>query len=543
MPVIDIQYDELKQLSGLEKDKEWFIERIPMTGASFEGIEGKALRFEFFPNRPDHYSVEGIARTMKSLYSESTALPEYGASPGQYALSVDETTKDIRPVIVGAVIKNLEFSQGMLKSLIDLQEKLHLTIGRKRRKVAIGIHDMSAITFPLKYASYAGAAYSFSPLGFDREMTLSQIIAEHDKGQEYGWIVGGGPYPLITDAAGRVLSMPPIINGNMTQLTDRTRDVFIDVTGTSEEACSGVLNIISTALADRGGSICDVTIESGGRKRKTPDLNRRAVDVSLRSMNEMLGVSIDGNLAIRLLRRMGHFCELKGEKIEVRVQPFRMDIMHPVDIIEDAAISYGYDNFGVSPPASQTVGGLTRMTSASELVSEIMIGYGYSQVITFMISGTHSEFDRMLRPESESVGILNPVLEESNILRLSLLPGMLLLLEANKHNELPQRIFEIGDVHRPVRTRYFAAVSIHPKATFAEIKSLADAIGRDLKLGLKMGESRDARFIEGRQMSISRDGEAVGIFGELHPEVITNFNLYNPIVALEMDLDKALRLR
>lgn len=543
MPVIDIQYDELRQLSGLEKNREWFIEKIPMTGASFEGTEGDALRFEFFPNRPDHYSVEGIARTMKALYSDTPVLPEYSASPGQYSLRVDENVRDIRPVIVGAVIRNLDFTDRMLKSLIDLQEKLHLTIGRKRRKVAIGIHDISDITFPLKYAAYEGNSYSFSPLGFEMEMTLSRVIAEHEKGKEYGWIVGDGPYPLITDAGGRVLSMPPIINGNITQLTEHTTDVFVDVTGTSEEACSGVLNIIGTALADRGGSIHEVTIERGGKRSGTPDLNRRSVDVSLRSMNETLGVSIDGERAMSLLRRMGHFCELKDGTITVRVQPFRMDIMHPVDVIEDAAISYGYDNFGVSPPASQTVGGLTAMTSASELVSEIMIGYGYSQVITFMISGTRSEFDRMLLPESESVTILNPVLEESNMLRASLLPGMLLLLEANKHNELPQRIFEVGDVHRPGRKRYFSAMSIHPKATFAEIKSLADAIGRDLKLGLRMTESGDSRFIEGRQMSVTRNGETIGIFGELHPEVITNFNLYNPIVALEIDLDRALMLR
>jgi phenylalanyl-tRNA synthetase beta chain len=220
-----------------------------------------------------------------------------------------------------------------------------------------------------------------------------------------------------------------------------------------------------------------------------------------------------------------------------------MDIMHPVDLIEDAAISYGYGNFGATPPRVQTIGGLTPLTTYSDLLSELFVGYGYSQVVTFMISGSRFEYERMGMEPSGSVEIMNPVLEEYNMLRSSLLPGMLLLLEANKHNELPQKIFEVGDVHMPASSTHLAAMSIHPRAAFAEIRSLADAINRDMKMGLRMADSIDPRFIEGRQMSMRLDGEIVGILGELHPEVITNFNLYNPIVALEMDVQKALKLR
>ncbi len=543
MPVIDIPYEELKLLSGLDKPADWFIDRVPMTGASFEGEEEGLLRFEFFPNRPDHYSVEGIARTMKSLYSSETYVPDYSAISEENRLIVDRSVEDVRPVIVCSVVRGLKFTDKLLHSLIDLQEKLHITVGRKRRKVAVGIHDLRNVKFPFSYAAHGGSDYAFYPLDYETKMTLADIIEKHEKGKEFGWILGEGPFPLITDADGTVLSMPPIINGNATRLTDRTTDVFVDVTGTSREACSGVLNIITAALADRGGSICDMVVENRKGICRTPDLAKRRLSVKLHDIRKMLGVDIDGSRAIELLERMGYNASLEGNRVTALVQPYRMDVMHPVDMVEDVAVGYGFGAFGSTAPREQTVGELSITTKQSANISELLIGYGYTQVVTFMISGAEFEFRRMNLEPSEGISLRNPVLEERDFLRTSLLPGMLLTLEANKHNELPQRIFEIGDVHAPRRIMHFAAVSIHPKATFAECKSLVDAIGRDMGMDLDYSASTDPRFIEGRQMSIVVRGEKTGILGELHPEVITNFNLYNPIVAVEFGLGRTLELR
>lgn len=543
MPVIDLSYQELKQLSGLDRPAEWFIDVIPMTGASFEGFEKGTLRFEFFPNRPDHYSVEGVARTLRSMYSVEGYLPEYPVSKSANRIVVEESVRQVRPVIVGATISGLKFTEETLRSLIELQEKLHITVGRKRRKVAIGIHDMSGVTFPFRYAAMQGSEYSFAPLGIDSEMTLSEIVTVHEKGKEFGDIVGAGPYPLITDSKGQVLSMPPIINGKLTQLTEATTEVFVDVTGTSEEACEGVLNIITTALAEREGTISGVTVETGKDEKRFPDLGRKRMSLRMADVRSLLGVHLDGQKIVELLRRMGHACVVRGTELDVSYPAYRPDIMHPVDIIEDAAISYGFANFGNTPPKQQTVGSLTGMTEASGILAELMVGYGYSQVVTFMISGREFEFSRMKNDPHPAVEIRNPAIEGKDMLRSSLIPGMLLLLEANKHNELPQRIFEIGDVHHPEPRRLFAALSIHPRADFAECKSLALALDRDIIAGFALSESHDPRFTEGRQMSMKLKGEDVGVFGELHPEVITNFNLYSPVVAVELDLRKTIVLR
>lgn len=543
MPVIELSYQELKQLSGIDKPVEWFIDVIPMTGASFEGSEGGMLRFEFFPNRPDHYSVEGVARTLRCMYSSEGYTPDYQVAQTGNRIVVDESVRTVRPVIVGSTVGKLRFTDQTLRSLIELQEKLHLTVGRKRRKVAIGIHDIAGVTFPFRYAALKGDGYSFTPLDHEKEMTLSEIVSVHEKGKEFGGIVGEGPYPLITDSKGQVLSMPPIINGRLTQLTPRTTEVFVDVTGTSEETCVGVLNIITTALADRGGSISDVIVEEGEKESRYPQLERKRMNVKMQDVRSLLGIDLGEGKVVELLGRMGYTCSVKGSIIDVGYPAYRPDILHPVDIIEDAAISYGFEHFGKTRPKEQTIGSLTRMTEVAGTLAELMVGYGYSQVVTFMISGKEFEFGRMKLEPHEAVEIMNPTLEGKDILRSSLLPGMLQLLEANKHNELPQKIFEIGDVHHPGPKRLFAALSVHPKADFAESKSLAEALSRDMDAAFTLAESSDPRFTEGRQMSIRLKGEHIGVFGELHPEVITNFNLYNPVAALELDLQKTIVLR
>ncbi|MEM3851446.1 MAG: phenylalanine--tRNA ligase subunit beta [Methanomassiliicoccales archaeon] len=535
MPVIEVDLGELIQLSGISKSREWFIERIPMLGASFEGSEGNVLRFEFFPNRPDHYSVEGVARSLKTLYTDSRL--KYVVGRSNRLVYIEESVLDVRPVFVGAIVEGVPLRKRVIDSIIELQEKLHTTVGRRREKVAIGIHDISAIRFPLHYTATSDDTFSFVPLGSERSMNIYEILELHEKGKEYGALLNNGLYPLLRDADGNVLSMPPIINGTLTALHEGSERLFIDVTGMEERACSVVLNILSAALADRGCVISSVTVVRGDERKETPNMEWRSTRLSPSEVGRLMGFKLQISQIAELLTKMGHRAEVDGDGLKVAYPPFRIDIMHPVDLIEDVAIAYGFEKFGASMPHSQTNGGLLPSTILEERVTETMIGYGYSQVLTFMISGKGLEFLRGMQPEVQTVQIRNPVPEEMDILRTSLLTSMLVLLETNKHNELPQRIFEIGDVHRPRREKHFAAISMHAKASFAEAKSLAEALVRDLRLNAAFTPSDDPRFISGRSMNIVINGNTAGVFGELHPQLITNFNLNAPIAALEVDID------
>jgi len=535
MPVIGIRVNELVSLSGLKKDTDWFASTIPMVGASFEGMEGENMRFEFFPNRPDHYSVEGVARTLSFLYGGRKAR-QHPVKKGKVRVTVESSVEDIRPVIVCAVARNADLSSGALSSLIELQEKLHLTVGRRRKKVSIGLHNIDAVTPPFTYRAVESDGVRFVPLGMDEVLSPGEIIEKHEKGREYGWIVGNGPYPILTDANEVVLSMPPIINGNDTTLDEKTRNIFIDVTGTNHAACNGILNILCTNLADRGASIESVTVRHAKSELNLPDLNFRELKTSTRKINEVTGIKLTDSQNAECLRRMGYRVEIAGKSIVAGVPPYRLDILHEVDLMEDVAIAYGFDKFGTSRPRQQTSGGLLAFTELSDMLSELMSGYGYVQCVTFMLASGKSNFEKMRLEPGETVTLLNPVTEDTEIMRTSLLPGLFRLLEANKHNELPQRVFEIGHVQLPERRRFFATLNTHPRATFSESKSLIDALGRDLKQKFTYIESSDPRFIEGRQMRVTADGGVVGYVGEIHPEIITNFNLFSPVVGLELDV-------
>ena len=535
MPVIGIRVNELVSLSGLKKDTDWFASNIPMVGASFEGMEGENMRFEFFPNRPDHYSVEGIARTLSFLHGGRKAK-QYQVKTGKVLITVESSVENIRPVIVCAVARNADLYSGALSSLIELQEKLHLTVGRRRKKVSIGLHNIDAVTPPFTYCAVESGAVRFVPLGMDETLSPGEIIEKHEKGREYGWIVGNGPYPLLADADENVLSMPPIINGNVTTLSEESRNIFIDVTGTNQAACNGILNILCANLADRGASIESVTVRHAKSEFNLPDLNFREMKTSARKINKVTGLELTDGENAECLRKMGYRAEIAGRSIVAGVPPYRLDILHEVDLAEDVAIAYGFDRFGLSRPRQQTSGRLLTSTGLSHLLSELMSGYGYVQCVTFMLASSKSNFEKMRLEPEETVTLLNPVTEDTEIMRTSLLPGLFRLLEANKHNELPQKVFEIGHVQHPERRMFFAALNTHPRATFSEAKSLIDALGRDLKQQFTYAESSDPRFIGGRQMCVTADGGVVGYVGEIHPEIITNFNLFSPVVGLELDV-------
>src|SRR6266705_370288 len=290
---VDLRHDDLVDLVGKSLSIEEFVDRITFMGAGPQGVQGDVMTFDVFPNRPDLYSVEGIARGLRGFLGMEVGLPVYRAEASGIDFIVDRSVADVRPYAVGGIVRGLELEDALLRSLVDLQEKLHLTVGRRRKKVAIGIHDMDKVTPPYTYKAVLPPDVRFTPLGMAQEMDLLDILTRHEKGREYAHLVASQPdFPIITDAKGQMLSFPPVINGILTQLTPDTRNLFIDVTGTDFEAVNGCLAILMTALAERGGRIQTVTTKYFDRTFVTPDLAHRAHSLVLRRANELLGLSL-----------------------------------------------------------------------------------------------------------------------------------------------------------------------------------------------------------------------------------------------------------
>ncbi|MCQ1535693.1 phenylalanine--tRNA ligase subunit beta [Methanosarcina sp. KYL-1] len=537
MPIITLQYDDLEKLTGT--DKETIIKRAPMIGADIERIEEDYIDIEFFPDRPDLYSVEGVARAMRGFLDLETGLPEYGAKPYEVSISVSEDILKIRPFLGCAVVRGVSFNSESIKSLMDLQEDLHWGLGRNRKKVSIGVHDLRNVKPPFRYMA-VDPGFEFVPLDYTEKMSMTEILEKHPKGTRFAHLVQGfDKYPIILDAQDNVLSFPPIINGTLTSVTEKTTDLFIDVTGLGE-AVYTALNIVVTALAERGGQIEFVrVIRPGGEEMVLPNLEPETRLLTKAEVKSLLGMELSAEEIVKQLERMRFGAKaLDEETVEVKVPAYRADILHNFDLIEDIAKGYGYDKIKGKVPETYTAGKSHPISLMRSSLNAILVGLGYYEVMPFTLTSEKINFENMRRPKTDDVTyVLHPISEDQTMVRTMLLPNLLEILALNQHRELPQKIFEVGEIATHGETgQHAAAVSIHPQANFTEVYEVVDALMRELMLPYEVKESEDPAFLEGRRADVYVRGKKIGVFGEFHPETINNFELGYAVVGFEIDL-------
>jgi len=429
---------------------------------------------------------------------------------------------------------------------MNIQEVLHETIGRKRRKVAIGVHDFDKIKPPIKYVG-ASREEKIVPLGFSEEMSLKEVLEKTEKGREYCSLLQSSKlWPAFVDSVS-IFSFPPIINSERTRVTEKTKNLFIDVTGTDRLAVLQALNILVTNLAERGGKLESVRIKYKKKVETTPDLAERVVEVPKELVNKLLGLTLKEKEIGRLLRRMGYESIDYEGKIEVIVPAYRADILHPVDIVEDIAIAYGYNNFEPVNPKLESIGKLEKLEKFSDKVRSLMVGFGLQEVMRPVFTNKEDQFYRMEIKELSVVEVENTVSKEYTCLRVWLLPSLLKVLSANKHVEYPQKLFEVGDVvvltegETMTKTVRKLCVAIsHSAAGFAEIKSIAEKFLASLGIHYSLKMLGHVSFIDGRACEILVKGKSVGYFGEVSPKVLENWNLEMPVVALEVEIESLL---
>ncbi|OYT60010.1 phenylalanine--tRNA ligase subunit beta [Thermoplasmatales archaeon ex4484_30] len=541
MPVVTFDYEDFISLLGKKIKKEEMLKKIPMIGAEIEKVDGNEISVEFFPDRPDLLSIEGIARAMRSFLEIELGMKKYEVMEPKIEMKVEESVKEVRPYVSAAIIRNVKMTDELVASVMELQEKLHLSIGKERKKMAIGVHNLDAVVPPFTYKGVKPNEIKFVPLGKAQEMNLEEILLKHEKGIKYAHLLEGKKlYPIIVDKNENVLSFPPIINGELTAVDLYTENIFIDVTGTEKMAVENALNIIATAFAERGGKLEKVKIIDEER-RVTPNLIPEEREVDINYASKILGMDVK-KYAVKSLQKMGYDAFMDGDMVKVKIPPWRVDILHAIDLVEDMAIGYGYEKFQPKLPEEMTFG---KGVSFRKL-HDILLGLGFIEVVTLSLSNKEDQFQKMNVREKEIVEIENPVTTKHSCLRLSLLPSLLEILSKNKHNELPQAIYEIGevvDIQNKMAKNfvYLAGVKISAKTGFTECKSLVEAIMRNLGIDATIKEKKHDSFIEGRCASIWYDGE-IGYFGELHPMVIINFELEHPIIAFEMNVEKLLSL-
>ncbi len=555
MPTLELKIERLEKLVGKKldiKDLEYDLQWI---GLDLEDIneEEQKIKVEYNPNRPDFSSPEGIARALKGYYEIELGLPSFDIIPGEIELNVDPSVNKVRPYIVCGIIRDIDLDEDEVGTLMNIQEHLHWAVGRDRKKVAIGVHDLDKITPPFRYTAVKPDSVSFIPLhGDGYPMNLEEILLLHEKGIEYAHILEGKEvYPIIFDSNDEILSFPPVINGILTTVTDDTKNLFLDLTGTNFKAVNLALNILSTTLADMGAKIESVKVNYlEGENIITPNLSPEKWEVQIDYINKYIGLNLSSKEMIKCFNRVRLDAKQssKKEHLNIWVPPFRGDFMHIVDFTEECAIGYGYDKL----PRTISEGGIGeyhQIQSFSNKIRELMIGAGYLEVLNFILSNSERHYDYMNLnyEESNQVRILNPVSKEYNTTRTLILPKLMETLLYNRSEEKPIRIFEVGDVilldsreETGAKSEvHLSAVSYHENSNFTEIRSLSDFIM--ISLGcyndyeIKTEESPS--YINGRYGGIYLKDKKIGEIGEIHPDILLNFKLEFPVAAIELNLD------
>ncbi len=543
MPTLKINKKEFEELLGQEITEEKLHEEASYLGAHWNHEEGDKWEVETYPNRPDLLSVEGLARAYKGFFDLETGVRNYKTSKGDIQLDVDESVEDVRPFIGGAVVRDVELTPRIINGLIQLQEKLHQTVGRKRDKIAIGLHDLDSVEPPFTYKAVAPEQVSFTPLEYGEEIHLEEILDEHDKGQEYAWILEDEEqYPIIEDSEGKILSFPPIINNQLTEVTSETTDIFIDVTGKDRQTVLKVVNILTTALAERGAGIETVEIENN----HMPLLEPEEMKLELDYFREVSGLDLTKEEIADRLEQMRFKAKKKKNSIKVGIPSYRTDVMHQYDLIEDIVIAHRYHNIDPQLPDLDTAADEKNIEKHTEELRDILQGTGALEAHTFTLSSKEKLFHNMNSAEQNVVEMSNALTEDYTVVRNQMLPSMMEVLKNNRQHSYPQRFYEVEDVARPEQNgarnvRKMSYLISGTDVDFTDIRQVLQVIERDSGFDLKVNESEMPYYTHNRAAEIVKDGETIGHLGEINEDVLDNWELEQKTAALEINVEKLYR--
>ncbi len=562
MPTIDIKKRDLDGLIGKKLSLETLEKRLMLAKAELKEYiaESDDLKVELSDsNRPDLWSAEGIARQIRIFLAgkpEASTYFQHGRKATR-EIRVAKGMKAVRPYIAACTASGMRMNSDVLAQMIQSQDKLAEIFGRKRSTISIGIYELDKIAFPVDYRLAEPSSISFTPLGMDRKLTLAEILEQHPKGIAYGNIVKSfDQYPILTDSLGRVLSFPPIINSTeIGEVKPTTRSVLIEVTGTDLRMTVLTLNILAANFYDRGADIEPVKVlypyaTELGKSVAFPHDTSVKMKVSLETFSTGLGESVSQADVKKQLSAYGHRVTASSGAVTVVAPPYRDDIMHPMDLVEDYAISRGYGSFLPIMPRQSTVGSLSALELLSDIVRGTMVGSGFQEIMSNILC-SREELEDTLLPDEKLVEVANPMSLAYSVLRNRVVPSILSVETASSKAFYPHRIFEVGEVavldpaqNMGTRTDLLLASLIsHPTANFSEMHSFLDILLYYLGIEYRLDPAEHPLYLPGRCGRINASGREAGFIGELRPEVLERRQITMPSAAFEISLDVLLALK
>ena len=520
-------------------------------------------------NRPDLWSTNGVARQLRLHrgvkgidYSKFLSTKGNIKDTANRVITVDPELKDIRPYMVAFVINGKAIDDPMLKDIIQTQEKLCWNFGRKRKSISMGVYRVADVKFPCHYKAVDPDKTSFVPLTFEKPMTCRQILSEHPKGKDFGWIIQDfKKFPLLTDDTNEVLSMAPVINSaNLGAVQVGDKGLMVELTGDNMENLMLAANIVACDFADVGYEIEPILVKHPydtcfGRDVVAPFYFQPTTKATLKHINKLLGTNFDDATVIDALTRMGSTVvskKIADDDYEYTLSPapYRNDFLHEVDVIEDVMIGTKLETYTPETPNDFTIGRLLPITYYSRKAKTLMVGTGYQEMIFNYVGSRKDYIENMLIDEHRVIEIANPMSENYQFVRSDILSSLLRAESKSANAIYPHKIFEIGKVaylceeeNTGTRTRQClgfltAEASANYNTAAAEVASLLYFLDHKYEVA----ESNDPRFIPGRQAAVMVKGKQVGVFGEVHPQVLENWAITVPCFGGELDLEELMAL-
>lgn len=547
MPTISLNLKKLREYIKQELSLSEINKLLEYCKCEIKEIKNNEIICEVTPDRIDHFSIEGISRSIKGLLGIEKGLEKIDLFEEKFHVYIDNSLKKIRPYIVLASVRGVNLNNDALNSLINLQEILHESIGRNRKKASIGIYDLSKINGHIYYKLKKLDEIKFKPLDFSYELNGYEILNKTEKGIKYKNLILKNYAPVLLDSKGQYLSMPPIINSEDTKVTEKTKDILIDSTGFDLEFLISVVTLMVYAIKFYGGKVGMIKHYYNSNSF-LPNFSYRSVSMNINEINKTLGTNFSKEKIKEYLLKARFDVSFLNGKINVKIPLYRLDILHPVDIIEDIAIIHGYENLKFEFPLLYTKGKLSFKTTLINKIKEIFIGFGFQEIINYMLCNSDFQTE-FINLKSEKIGLIfleNPISKEYNCIRANLFPCILHFLSYNIAKPYPQKIFEIGDViiykNKIITQTKLCAAITYNEASFEDLHSCLYSFLKTFDVNFNLIANNLDFLIKGRRADIVINNNLkIGWIGEINPKILLKFNLKYPLVIFEIDLSYFLR--
>ena len=549
MVILETEHKQLNKILGRKLEIKELEEILFSLGYELENVEGDKLRIDITAERPDLLSTYGLGRLLRSYLGNKNE--EIKINKSNYKLNVKQPAKEWTNT-AAAVVKGLKLDDQKIREIIRVQEKIGSTFLRNRKKGAIGIYPLEKIKFPITFTAEKPEQIKFRPLEYNKEINGREILEKHPTGMKYKHLLERWEkYPLFKDSNNKILSMPPIINSHeLGRVDERTTEVFVEVSGKDIQTIRMALNVMVSALAGIGGKIYSVEIDNGN-KIITPEFTGEKRTIEVGYVNKILGTSLKTNEVKKLLEKMNHkVVKTNTDSLILIVDPLRSDIWHDIDIADDIARTYGFNNLELRMKNVESVGETTRSVKVKDEISKLLTGLGYQECFTLMLTNNETQFEKMNIKEPGYVKLGTTVEQGINMMRQWLLPELMKSLENNRSAEYPQKLFEISHTTVIDNTKdvgckdilKLCIVNCHGNAIFTEMKQVLDYLFNALGIKYELTEVEHETFIKGRNAKIKVENEHVGNFGEINPKVLENFGIEMPCTGLEINLSELFKL-